>query len=90
MGTLAARKAREIVANCQRVLAIELLCACQALDLRAPLKPGPATSRALSTVRKHVSKMDYDRPLFEDIEKVYELISSREIVKTVEAAIGEL
>ena len=45
MGMTSARHAREIVANAETVLALEALAAAQALDLRAPLEPGPATRR---------------------------------------------
>ena len=51
MGMTSARHAREIVANAETVLALEALGAAQALDLRAPLEPGPATRAVHETIR---------------------------------------
>ena len=51
MGWGAARKLRTVVANLGRILAVELTCAARALDLRAPLEPGPGTAAARAAVR---------------------------------------
>ena len=64
----AAWKARRVVANVQRIVAIELMCGAQALDFRAPLKPGRGVIRAHETVRSLVSPLDADRVLTPDIE----------------------
>ena len=68
MGTIAARKCREIVNNTEAVLAIELLCAAQALDLFTNMKPGEGTLAAYQAIRRTVSHMDADRFLARDIE----------------------
>ena len=54
MGTIAARKAREILENARRVLAIELMCACQAIDLRGDKGLGLGTGAAYRCVRNVV------------------------------------
>ena len=54
MGWAAARKLRIGLANLQRILAVELMCASRALDLRAPLQPGPGTEAARRAVRERV------------------------------------
>ncbi len=52
MGWGAARKLRTALANLGRILAVELVCAARALDLRAPLEPAPGTAAALNAVRR--------------------------------------
>ena len=73
MGTIAARQAREILGNAQVVLAIELLCACQAIDLRE-LAPGPRTGAAHALLREHVAVLRDDRELHGDIEQAATLV----------------
>jgi histidine ammonia-lyase len=64
----AAWKARRVVANVQRVIAIELMCAAQAIDYRAPLKPGRGVQAAHAIVRRIIEPLDADRVLSPDIE----------------------
>src|SRR5207302_2958496 len=61
MGWGAARKLRSAVANLSRILAVEVVCAARALDLRAPLTPGPGTAAALSALRERVPGPGPDR-----------------------------
>src|SRR5437763_10229337 len=72
----AAWKARRVVANVQRVLAIELMCAAQALDYRAPLKPGRGALRAHQLVRSMIKPLEADRVLTPDIEILAEAVAS--------------
>ena len=74
MGTIAARKAREILENVRRVLAMEIMCACQGIDLRGNKGLGVGTKPIYEEVRKVVPMLKEDRPLYEDINKVEELI----------------
>ncbi len=90
MGTIAARKARQVVANAGRVLAVELLCAAQALDLFTNLKPGVGTRRAYDTIRRRVPHLDDDRFLAGDIAAMEELMAGGELVAAVEEAVGPL
>jgi len=71
----AAWKARRVVANVQRVLAIELMCAAQGLDYRAPLKPGRGVRPAHATVRSMVRPLDADRVLTPDIELLADAVA---------------
>jgi len=73
----AALKARQVADNVKTILAVELLCACQGIDLLAPLKTGRLPQRAQQAVRRVVPKLDADRPLTPDIEAVCQLISAR-------------
>ena len=90
MGTIAARKAKEILKNLQHVIAIEFLCAAQAMDLFTNLKPGKGTLAAYKVLRGKVAHMDRDRELAPDIESVTALIDSDKILKSVERAVGTL
>lgn len=90
MGAAAAVKARNAVRNATQVLAIELLAACQALDLRAPLQPGPATGAVLNLVRQSVPMLVQDRILAHEMKSVSELIATGEVVRAVEKVVGEL
>ncbi len=70
MGMAAALKLQPVIANVRNILAIELLCACQALDFLAPLRSGKLAEQARALVRKvspHVAK---DRPLHADIARL--------------------
>jgi histidine ammonia-lyase len=90
MGTIAARKARDIVNNTQNVVAIELLCAAQAMDLFTNMKPGEGTLAAYRAIRKAVPHVDADRILYTDIETMVDLVKDRTILAAVEHAVGEL
>jgi histidine ammonia-lyase len=63
----AARKLRRIVENVCNVLAIELMCAAQAVEYRAPLRPARRVSDAVRVVRHHVAPLGRDRVLHGDI-----------------------
>ena len=86
MGTIAARKARDIMKNVRRVLAMELMCACQAIDLRGDKGMGKGTKPAYETIRDHVDKLEEDRPLYDDINQCEAVIIDESLVKNVENA----
>ena len=90
MGTISARKCRAVIENAEYVLAIELLCACQALDLLTRGQAGPGTGEAYRTIRDHVPLLDHDRFLAPEIETAASLIRSGEILARVEEKIGVL
>jgi histidine ammonia-lyase len=71
----AAWKARRVIANVQRVLAIELMCAAQGLDYRAPLKAGRGALRGHELVRSMVEPLDADRVLTPDIELLADAVA---------------
>ncbi|MBU8847933.1 MAG: histidine ammonia-lyase [Desulfobacterales bacterium] len=90
MGAFAARKCRDIVANTEEVIAIELLCAAQGIDLFTNIKAGDGTLAAYEIIRSKVDYMKEDRILSVDITKVKELLRDGSIVKAVEDKVGEL
>ena len=90
MGTIAARKACEIMKNVRRVLAMELMCACQAIDLRGNKGLGIGTQPAYDTIREVCPKLVEDRPLYEDINRCEETIINGELIGRVEKAAGQI
>ncbi|MCF8074701.1 MAG: histidine ammonia-lyase [Desulfotignum sp.] len=90
MGAFAARKCRDIVLNTENVIAIELLCGAQAIDLFTNIKAGEGTLAAYGTIRQHVAYMTEDRQLSKDIATVKALLEDGAIVRAVESAVGKL
>ena len=70
------------------MLAIELLSAARALDLRKPLPPGPATAAVVAALRERVAGPGPDRFLAPEIEAAYEFVSSGAAVAAAEAVLG--
>jgi histidine ammonia-lyase len=89
MGTIAARKARTITDNAQRVVAMELAAACQALDLRAiqmgipSIEPllSPRSAAAYRTVRSVVGRLDNDRVMYPDLDAIHTLVADGAIAE---------
>jgi histidine ammonia-lyase len=90
MGWSAARKLRTAVTNLGRIVAVEVMAAAHGIDLRAPLRPGPGTGAALGAVRERVAGPGDDRVLAPDLAAVAGLVASGELLRAVEAQIGEL
>lgn len=80
MGTIAARKFAKIVENCENILAMELLSACQGLDLLKPLKPEGVIGEVYSIVRSQVPFAEKDRVFSDDIGLIRSLIQSEKIL----------
>lgn len=89
MGTIAARKATEIIRNAEAVIAIELLAACQAYEFRKPLKPSKAFRVVYKLVRSVSPKITKDRAFYIDIEKIMPLIRNYKVLEVAEKAIGK-
>jgi histidine ammonia-lyase len=90
MGTISARKCREIIKNAEQVIAIELLCGAQALDLFTNMKPGEGTLAAYTVIRNAVPHLDADRILHKDIDAVKQLMRNNKILDAVEKKVGKL
>ena len=91
MGWSAARKLRRSVDGLTRVVAIEVLTAARALDLRAPLEPSPATAAVVRLLRSAgIEGPGPDRHLSPEIETAVELVRSGAVLHAVEEVIGEL
>jgi histidine ammonia-lyase len=90
MGTIASRKARDILYNTTRVLAIECMAATQAIDFKNPDALGKGTKAAYKKIREVVNKLTNDRIMYFDINKSAKLIEKNDIVDAVEKVIGKL
>ena len=76
MGMGGARRLQPMLANLRNILAIELLAACQGIDLLAPLRTGTEAQKAYDLVRSRSKRVDVDRSLAADIEAVAGTIAS--------------
>jgi len=75
MGMSGARRLERMLKNLRNILAIELLCACQGIDLLAPLQTGTLARKAYEAVRAKSAKVVQDRSLAPEIEAVSALIA---------------
>jgi len=94
MGPAAARQARQIAANVERILALELFAAAQAIDFRREaLGPqarlGQGTAPAYQLIRQRVPFLDQDAVMYPYIEAVRELVASGELMRVVKSALPE-
>ncbi len=62
----------------------------QAVDFRKPVNPSPGVNAAYQVIRKYVKYMDEDRPLYDDINTLKEVVQSGEILEAVEKAVGSM
>ncbi len=87
MGVTAARKARAILDNVERVLAIEWLCAAQGREFNKQLKAGAGPQAAHDLLRTRVAALEDDRYLADDIEAATEMVANGQLVAAVDAAL---
>ena len=90
MGMTTAIKTRQIIENAWYVIAIELMAAAQAFDFRFPVRPSPACQAAYEMIRSHVKKLDEDRPLFEDINRLARVAKDGLLLQAVKGVVGYL
>jgi len=90
MGSISAQKCWRVLRNAQTVIAIEFLCAAQAIDFHAPLQCGKGTHAAYRTVRSRIPHLDRDRVLYNDIQKSLGLLLDGNILRSVISAVGKL
>jgi histidine ammonia-lyase len=90
MGTTAARKARVMLDNAQKVVAIEAFAASQALSFRGDVKFGAGTAKAYEAIRKEVPPVEDDRIMYIDMNKIDKMVKNEVLIKAVEEAVGEL
>jgi len=80
MGSISGRKFNQILGNLDKILAIELLYAAQAIDFRRPLKCGAIVEQNFSIIREKVAKLEEDRILKDDINALIKMVKKRTLI----------
>ena len=88
MGMVAARQGRRVLENVARMVAIELACAAQAIDLRGAVHAGTGTRAAHAVLRDRIAPLIEDRPLDGDVAAVCGMIDDGTLQQAVESAVG--
>lgn len=88
MGVTSALKLQQIVQNAASVLAIELLCNAQALDLLSPKKTSPVLQKVHQSIRSAVPRMERDRVIAEDITSVTRIMERPSFLAEIETILG--
>jgi histidine ammonia-lyase len=83
MGSISGRKLNKVLDNLEYILAIELLCACQAIEFRRPLKSSAILEFGHDYVRRFVGFAEEDRIFANDIDAIKNIISDFSFVKNV-------
>ncbi len=87
MGSIGALKLLQVFENVERVLAVELITAAQALDYRAPLRPGRGVEAAHRFVRDRVAHREADNYFQDDLARCIDFVGGREMLDAVEASL---
>ncbi len=90
MGSISALKLLTVLRNVERVLAVEFLTAAQALDFRAPLKPGKGIWLAHELLRSQIGHAHRDYEVRNDLDLCADILRRGDLASHVEAGIGEL
>lgn len=90
MGSISALKLLSVLRNVERVLAVELLCATQALDFRAPLKPGKGVHVAHEMLRRQIGHAQRDYEVRNDLDLCANILRTGELSLAVESQIGPI
>ena len=90
MGVTAARKARAILENTERVVAIELMCAAQGREFHGELRAGKGARAVRECLRERVKPLGQDRYLRNDIEASRQLVASGAVARAAQGAAGKL
>jgi histidine ammonia-lyase len=90
MGSISALKLLSVLRNVERVLAVEFLCATQALDFRDPLKPGHGVDVARQMLRERIAHADRDYEVRTDLDTCADILRRGQLADAVEAETGSL
>lgn len=77
MGSISARKAKTILENVRKVIAMEMMTACQAIDLRGKYELGHTTQKAYEAVRKHIPFIEQDEVLYPYLHQMEKLLMDK-------------
>jgi len=84
MGSISGRKFNQVLNNLEKILAIELMYACQGLEFRRPLKSSPVIEEIFDLVRTKVAKLEDDRLIGDDINAIIELIQGEKLKEIID------
>ncbi len=90
MGSIAARKCFEVTGNVKNIIAIEILCAMQALDFLKPLQPGAGVKKAKDLFRKGTKFVEKDLYMKDLIESANKILYNSEFISEIEKVTGKL
>jgi len=90
MGTIAARKFVQILRNAENVVSMEMLSACQAMDMLRPHRPAAAVLAAFEKIREKVPYAEKDRVFSKDVQMIREMLMNDELSSVVSQSIGTL
>lgn len=90
MGTIAARKLKQVLNNAENIVSMELLSSSQALDLLKPLTPSAAVQGAYDIIRKKVPYAEHDRVFSEDIQSIRQMIKDDLFSEMMKKTVGDL
>ena len=90
MAAHGARRLQRMIENLNRILGVELLCAAQGVEFRAPLVTSPALKQAMATLRAEVPALGADRTLAPELEVAHEMIRSGRISAATGVTMPEL
>ncbi len=90
MGSISALKLLPVLRNVERVLAVEFLCATQALDFRSPLKPGRGVHVAHEMLRRQIGHAQQDYEIRNDLDLCADILRAGDLASAVESQIGPI
>ena len=90
MAAHGARRLGAMIENLERILGVELLCAAQGIDFRAPLATSTALARVVGRVREEVATLGEDRYLAPDLERAAAMIARGDIIRVTSVDMPEL
>lgn len=90
MGTPAALKAMQVVRNAQKVIAIELLAAAQALEFHKPLQFGKGTKVMYDLIRSQIPAWEEDRVFYLDLQQIISIVEDGQWIRFIEKQVGYL
>ena len=84
MGSISGRKFNQVLDNVERILAIELMYACQGLEFRRPRKTSPILEEVFEAVRSVCPKLEEDRLIGDDIHAIITLIQTQDFINIIQ------
>jgi len=81
MGSIGCRKALKVANNIEKILAIEMLCAAQAMDFKRPLKSSKILDSVHNVIRSRIDHVTEDRIFAKDIKEAISIIKSKELLE---------